>query len=490
MTKKDKIFSGILIVACAIVIIPILYYSFLSVPYADDFSWTTKTREYLDKYGNLFIAGLVFAGSTYMNFQGTFVGNFLCMFCAPMFRGGIIGLRIYNTMCLVLLFGALFYMILMFSRTVKGSFDSVLALTVYGGALFCLTNNYMNSEIYTWYTVMNMYVLPAAFMMIGAGCYLLYTGSQKRGWISAAIFGALAAGGAINLATLCCGIYLFVAVYGVVCLKKHREELFPFFITVVVTFVNVIAPGNYARYDLDGNKISIVEAFLSGYIHGIRQLVEASKNTPLIVVCAFVFLVICFRVNFDSVDFRFKAHPIVVALLFSICVGIVNLPYTYGAKRGLSSELFEGRAFFVQDLALYLLLMLWLFYLAGYISEKHPEFSAQRSHVILTIIFSFFYLAMFANLSGGKTLTTPYMISSIVDGSAHAYSDYQEEILGAIEGGDEVIYIYYDYNKAPAKDRFIQGLRLCDDENSEMFWINSAIANYFGKEKIYVVYPD
>ena len=492
---KRKILTFFLFLIVLIIILPVLYYSMLSIPYADDFSNAADTRIYMEKYGNSFFSGLAYARDLYMGFQGTYTGIFLLVFCAPFYKGGLLGLRLFNSACILFFFASLYFVVYMFICNMKTSGKRTqLTLLLYVPILFFITNNYMNSEIYTWYTVISIYVIPMTFVLIGTGLYLLYMKTRKYGLLGACVCGVIAAGGAINVATLLCGLYFLISFYYIYqlrlsVLRRHYAPYVPLFCAVLATLVNVIAPGNYVRYNMGETKVSLIEAFFTGYKHVILRMGEILISTPFLLVIVIIFVFVFDLVEFDYSGKMSYSHPLLIGLIFLTGVAIVNLPYTYGNRLALSSDVFEDRAYFVQDMTIYLLFFVWGIYFIGFIKRNYKLLRYNDSHYVLLLVVSVGFVFIYTWFGGTQSLTTPYMISSIADGSAHNYSDYQEEIMSMIEFGDDDVCIYYDKNRAPITDRFIKGLGLSDETNDYgLFWHNDATARFYGKRHVYVVY--
>ena len=85
------IICGCLIIVFAM-IVPIWGYSLMAIPYADDFSYASNTREAAEKYGSIFVA--IFARVWYEYL--TFVGGMFKVFCmgigsVPLLKWGILG---------------------------------------------------------------------------------------------------------------------------------------------------------------------------------------------------------------------------------------------------------------------------------------------------------------------------------------------------------------------------------------------------------------
>ena len=162
-TIKRKLIL-VMVFISLVIILPILYYSMMSIPYADDLTNAGMGKKYLEQYGSYFLSGLANIRYSYINWQGSYTAAFLVAFLQPVLRGWVHALRICNTACNALLFCTFFFLAYEFVALV--GYDRLIdrveiSLYLYVFFLFCITNNYMNNEIYTWFTVMAVYVIPS-----------------------------------------------------------------------------------------------------------------------------------------------------------------------------------------------------------------------------------------------------------------------------------------------------------------------------------------
>ncbi len=489
---KRTIVSFLLAIICLVIVLPILYYSLLSVPCADDYGNANRTITYLNEYGSYFLGGIACSKDLYLSWQGTYTGCFFLILCSPFVRAGIAGLRLFNTAINIVFFVSLFFLVICFVSNFRSDKKNRLltALIIYCPLLFFITNNYMNSEIYTWFTVMAVYILPAAFTLIGSSIYMLaFNKSSKVLFAMAAVMGLFAAGGSINIATLCCGLYFLILFYFGYQKKQSITfgKIIPFVVAIAGTIFNVAAPGNYIRYGGGSSEIgnTFIGCLWSALAHVLFRLYKISITTPFIAICVLTFMVSFSIIEFDYESRISYSHPVLFGCFLLLCATIVNFPYTLGIASIRMTDKFEDRAYFVQDLTLYLLLFLWIMYLIGGVKKGNAGFKFEVSHYLIVIIMLFMSVGMLWHDEGYRTSTTPYMIETIVDGSAHAYSNYQEEILSTIENGGDDVTIWY-LREYKTRDTFINGLGLAAEKDD---WKNKTVANWYGKKSVEVIYP-
>ena len=487
--KKATFVVVLLCIASMIMIIPVLYYSMLSIPYADDFSDARGSIEYYREYGNWLISALYRTKNFWVTFQGSYTGLFLVSFCNPYALGGLLGLRLYNTVCMSSFYTSLLYLVYVFCKS--GEQKWLQTLSVYTIIVYWMTNNYIYSEIYTWNNVICIYVVPLIFVFAGEALYIEYVRRQGFWWIPASVCGFFIGGGTINIATLGCGLFLITAVYGIFQrdLLKSIRTYIPFAFTVVCTLFNTLAPGNFIRWDSDSGASLIRVAIVSVYSI-LKCITRISTTTPFIATLIILVIVAHKYGGFELEGKITYAHPLLVGVMYVTACGVVNFPYCLGNNLDRIGSTFEDRALFVQDVSIYLLTVLWIFYLAGYIRKRFARFEFEKIHATSAIVVCITSLLLIWGYDGFDNMGTPFMIRTIADGSAKDYAKYQEEIIDQIRYGDNVQTIYYDSAHHEKKHPIIRGLRLSDDPERWDMWFNNAIAGYFGKPVPIIVYND
>ena len=487
--RKTILFAVLLCLVSMTIIIPVLCYSMLSIPYADDFSDARGSLEYLGQYGNWLVAALYRTRNFWVTFQGSYTGLFLVSFYNSYATGGILGLRLFNTVSMASFYLSLLYLVYVFCKTGKRKW--ILTLSVYTVIIYWITDNYIYSEIYTWNNVICIYVVPLIFVFAGEGLYIEYVRRQGFYWIPASVCGFFIGGGTINIATLGCGLFLITVVYGIFQrnLIKSIKVYIPFVFTVVCTLFNTLAPGNFIRWDSDGD-VSLIRVAIVSVYSILKCITRISTTTPFIATLI-ILVIVAHKYGVHELDGKITyAHPLLVGVMYVTACGVVNFPYCLGNNLDRIGSTFEDRALFVQDVSIYLLTVLWIFYFSGFIRKRFVEFEFGKIHAASAFVVCATSLLLIWGYDGFGNMGTPFMIRTIADGSAKDYAEYQEEIIDQIRYGDNVQTIYYDSAHHEKKHPIIRGLRLSDDPERWDMWFNNAIAGYFGKVVPIIVYND
>lgn len=489
-TMKYRIICILLAVGIMAIILPVVYYCLLSIPFSDDFSNAQISLEYMNKYGGFIKGGFEATRDKWLEFQGTYTGIFLMYGFNPYARWGMFGLRIFNAIGMLLFYVGLLKLTWVFCKTRKNHI--LLTLWVYMILVFWITNNYMYPEVYTWNTVICIYMAPFAFLLFGVAEYIEY--ARKGGYrcLGACLCAFFMGGAPINLATLGCGLFFLVTFYyySRTDIKKRKYLLIPFLGAIVSTLLNVLAPGNYMRWDAYEIETNVFAVIWASFYNVISRICQMVLTRPFILTGVVMFVIIfSYAENIEELQYK-SYHPVLIAALFIVACTIVNFPYFLGGKIQNTRHIIENRAFFVQDMTIYILMVIWLFYLAMYLHQNHPDFSLERSHYILVAILGISSLVLVTNgFDKEDELTTPYMMKRIADGSAHAYSDYQESIIKIVQDSeDDECIIYYDDENYEKENPIIIGLRLLDDRHLEDGGRNKYMAHFFGKNNIRIVY--
>lgn len=471
-----------------VIIVPLLYYCMLSLPFSDDFANARHARDQFLKSGSYITASVDYTKYLWLNWQGTFAGIIPMLWFNAYYRWGLTGLRITNTVGTGLFFAALINLVRVFCKPSK--YRLSLTLWISFILLLCMVNNQMYSEIYTWNTCIYIYIIPCIFMLLAETEHIEYIRNQKSEWIIASICGFIAGGGPINMATLACGLCLFTTAYGLVWLgvKIHIRAFAPFIASILGTLLNVLAPGNFVRWG-EGEKLSIIRVAYVSFLYVFKRIWDLSTRTPYILVMIVLFLAVHQYATFSLNNRLSYKHPVFLAALFLISCAVVYFPYLLGVRVQNLDFVVENRALFVEDLGIYLLSTVWVFYLAGFVRQKFPKLIFDDSHYLIIVAICSLFIFMFYGYGLHDEFATPYMIRTIVDGSARDFADYQENIINEIaENKDENVAVVYDLSHYPIRNKMIIGLWLSDDPDRWDYYNNRTIAAYYGKDTVDVEY--
>ncbi len=467
---------------------PIIYYSMCSIPFADDFSNASNMKENLVNAGRL-TATLKTLDWQYNTMGGTWASSFIVNLFMHISEG-LIWFRICILFSNLLLFVALLYLsYVIYSCYMNKLVMDVTALPVFSFFVWWLTNNYQNTEMYTWYTVQGEYILPVALICYGAASYIRYVRLDGKGRVPAFFCFCFASGCALNIIVLGVGVLFMITLEAVM-----RKKEVSFFNIVTVLFavigaiISAVAPGNFNRYGSEEYNITgAVLGTLASVLYRMRYLIT---KTPYLVMLIVLFILLYKKqTNANQIDHRAK-HPVCMLIICFLAVFLVDYPYVLSRQiDGFREILFEDRAYFVQDFTIYLISIVLVVYFADYIKRVKPEWIIANRVSMISIFVGLVLSAVVIFINGFSQITSVYMWKQILTGRAHMYARYQEEIMDAIRGAEgDIVSIEYDVNVAPSKEKFIRGLQLSDVEGEWPWWRNCAVARFYDKEKVTLQY--
>ena len=470
-----------LIIICAVLIIPVLCFAFYSIPAADDFANAVCQKQLAEEYGNLFTAAVAEMRNSYLTIGGYWSALFLNCYFQPYLRWGLMGLRTFNACALGFLFFSVFCLCRTFIRT-NFKAEKTETLAFFAAAIYCINNNYMNSELYTWYTVLAAYIIPLSIMMLGIAFFMKLREDGKPRWaVLACICGFIANGSSLNVAMLCCGMYFIIAYYYTKYDKPNRKKaIIAAAVSYIGAVINVIAPGNFARRGSFVTDYGVVSALKDSAIRVASRLFHLVARTPFfaLLILFFIFLAPKFSPkNRTKISF---SHPFAIAVLCYAGATLVTFTVLFGYS---GDSYFPDRCIFILDLAIYILSGLFLLYLAGYCEQKKllPKFTDQGKLITLCVCILFGLLQL--NIQGPINITTPNMVISMMNGSAREYAELHEGIIDEIAA-------------SPSKDVTVtRDHRLASPlimepyiDSDAAWWVNKRVSQYFGKNSVRLIY--
>lgn len=189
-----------------ILTLPLLLGSFYALPSADDFSNANDVYNFLQNH-NSFIAACKMTWSTYLTWQGTFTGCFFIYFFRPFEMMGLIGLRLFLCLNVVLLLGSILWFGHHLTKNLFGLknrnclllFDLVL---VFVSFMVCRGGQ----EIFYWYTGACVYTMPISLTFCCFAFYLRFLWEKKSriNMIVLCILAFMTSGGVLQTTAILC----------------------------------------------------------------------------------------------------------------------------------------------------------------------------------------------------------------------------------------------------------------------------------------------
>lgn len=461
--------------ASVLVVLPIAYLALHSIPAADDFSNANVVSNLLKDNGNsYFLASLAGSAGIYETTGGYYTAIFFNYFCSPFLRAGLLGIRIFNCFGNLFFFASLFFMV---RSVVKVMVADSRGLTwgVFFALLFCLTNNYMNQEIYGWYVVVVAYIIPISFCLLMVAFYVLALNSGKKRYVVlAALFGFLASGSSLNVAALNCGLSLLLLYVGV---RKFDATKISLCITAFILLggiINAVSPGNFVRRGFESPDYNVVGAAVVSVRLVVSRMVYLLSFTPFPVIAICVSLAFFSKLDPNGKLTCTLPQLLVATVLFFVGVVVVNFPVSLGYPNGA----FPDRVVFVQDLAIYLLSFIWFGLLSIWAKSLFPTAKPSKSMLLSIGVACVLFCCNLLAFRGLDEWTTPYIIGTAANGSISEFADYEMGMLDEIrDSPDKDVVI----DRPEASYKLLYPENLSNDKDN---WINVAVAKYYGKDSV------
>ncbi|SCY08389.1 hypothetical protein SAMN02910292_00821 [Lachnospiraceae bacterium XBB2008] len=469
----------------AVVIIPVLVYAGHSFPVADDFYVENAMAEVLPSCRSYLLAALIWVYRYYMGFGGFYSDVFFSFALTPVSRWGITGLRVMNVSLFIVFFAASFFMIWSFVRRIL-RLEIHIAWFLWFVFLFALINNYDNSEIFTWYDVVSEYVFVSAIMMTGFGLLFMSLADGNRLYIPAAVCAFIASGAVLNLAILNCGIIFLFGIYAFLYWNKRKEMLTVFGAAFLGALINLTAPGNFVRHDSITSNYNLLGAVKHTIMYEGYLIDHKVFNTLFVILALVVTAVLYFKLDHDKIplekdlDAKRYDHPVLLIVLMGLGIFMINFP----VHLGYNDPNLSGRAIFIQDLATYFMLFLWILYFIGWAkTHKKPLNMSAENKTVMTVVFVLAAIAVIRVQGGIRNFATGTMIVSSLNGDLEEYVRYEEDILNEIAGSPDDDVVLHRTGL-----RTMMYVKPCWLQDDTEFFINEWCAGFYGKDSVRMIY--
>lgn len=255
--------------------------------------------------------------------------------------------------------------------------------------------------------------------------------------------------------------------------------------------VNLLAPGNMARRE-GAVGMGPVKAIAYSFIEALRCMKE--WITPMLVVTVLFLLPFIWKiVRKQKKKFTYR-YPLVV-IAFSYCLFSASFtPSLYGV-----GNVDAGRIRNLNQSVFYILLMIDLFYIAGYVQKRLDcaeggvwEDVGVVKDIIRKYLWAYKWIAFAAILlvwvgTGDKnTFSSVSALRSLVNGEITTYYAQAQERQEIYRDETVSVAVVAPFSAKPKVLYFTDIV----PEGDANYWINENIAEYYGKEKVLLGEPD
>lgn len=327
MNKKQDIIRDLYIgILYLLIIFPMLYSMYNSVPACDDFSFGSKTIS-----DNVLLNAIGYAAWNWKNHSGRWLTFFLQNLINPLNIQRHMG-RFYG-ICDIVVFLLVFAVMLYSFRIILSKIlelDAKQVKVVTFLIIAVLFTTYYYSEAYNWYIGSTAYTVPFALLLLTIAFTIRYEETlEKKYYIGLILSGLIPATNEFMDVPI--GVLYLYVVLGIYRLnlkdkKQFINRLIPLIIFVIGGISCVFAPGNFSRqdsYDVQPSALMSAKQIVIDIIVRLKDMVARHPLAIIIFVCLILFGIKAGRMSG-------KNNIIVTAIITFIVVFGAVFPYVYG----------------------------------------------------------------------------------------------------------------------------------------------------------------
>ena len=479
--KNISLFTLFVTAVHILLLIAISLYNFMSL---DDYFFAMETGNVWRESHSLFATikkGIVFTFNRYMTWQGNYtwvLPNSVLL--------GIFGESAYYIVTILvigmLLLGNYTLVYEVFNRICKAGKSEAVIIA---NTLFLMETLFMPYPVegMYWFCGSFEYMFFYGLMMFTIACMLHQvnkkTDDRTKKILFEVFIGILqfAVAGSNFVVALILGItdvcFIIYALLRNKSILKYEIIIAAFFVTAFI--LNVAAPGNVYRDAAEGADISVFYAIYLSFAWGIKYIIT-NLFPPYILLAILLIPIFIHIAGKSGLSFP---YPLFV-LIFSFCIFSAHFtPSAYSiGQQG------PGRVLNLYRVAFFLWLYGNEFYCAGFVVRKYKEtLFKERNRTFRGIAYAGCTAALilfFASLYfyGGTSLTSVSAALSLKRGEGQAYYETHLERLAILRDASVRDAVLPDFEIKPY-------LLYCNDiETFDSSWMNTTMAEYYGKETV------
>lgn len=464
-----------------VIICPFIIGIMYCVPEADDFTFARHLVENRLIYGNDIEASLALGKKFYFTWQGTYFSNVTPIFFSPFLRAGIVGYHFELITILLIFVLALIYFAYILVKNIIGKPNSNMIAAVTILVFVYATIRSDLSEIFYWHCGALVYLLPISLGIVS--CSYVWSEHNKNkiiSWIEVvifAVFSFLSVGGTLTVSAAVSGFMVLIVTLKFIENKRSDKTVLVALMAVVGSFVNALAPGNFVRQAGEVGEASVKTAIFDSLDYLIDAYYGLLKDGSIIIVV--VCLVLIFWKKIDIVKYQFK-YPVAVTMWLLVVSFLGIFPVMYGHK----SDFVADRSEFAELIIIMFLIVFAAIYWMGWIKKnKITELSNEFYGIIIALCVV--STCIYCNSYGTDDYNFIRISRNYRDGNLQEYFQANMDLLNEIENADTVNVVLEFYE--PDNMGIYDDMCLSDDPYN---WINDAIARYYGKETLSIIYCD
>ena len=478
--KKEHAILALLVFWVVSMIAPILIATCYAIPSADDF---TNATPYLTSKGNLLIYLTQHTIDTYLNWQGTFTGSFICLI--PVYTIGSYSLlRIELFVVAVLFMVSLYFFLDNCNQKILKDDRKVVSMLLFATMLFYVLGTSEIDEVFFWHTGVGVYTIPLSLMFFALGVFLQNGEGSRWKFVLASLAAFLANGGALDICVLLDSFLLLGFIVDWHQKKTTKKKTWILLAAIVGGLINLVAPGNFMRHAEKTENLSLVKNFLHAFVQINRTItsqIETGMLLPVIVLGLFLGFYLSRKVSISV------KQLLVIFLYGNLAMIATDFPVAVG----YNGPYFPNRVIFVERIAVFIYVMIIVSAIGIKIGNRC---AIDKGHIAILSLMLVIAMAHYANIDNLLEIT-PYKMSwHLARGDFEREKLKQEAIIAALESSQEREVVIKTSELGLSEDS--SGMAIHEQDaawtnlktvglaNDPSFWINRDIADYYDKDSI------
>lgn len=483
MEKRFKNITLIGILFSVILMLPMLYLTFVNRASGDDYGYGTYTRAAWMRSHSLIEVGKEMCQtvrSYYGGWQGTWFSIALFSLQPEVFHDDA-----YVIVAVLMLFcwiGSTFFLFRrILYRNMGLSKWSYLLITVCFLVISIEFIPKTRSSIF-WFNGCAHYMIPFSMCQVLTAWLLKYCGEYKKSTLAGIILFMTLLGGSNYQAALFALITASYTMIAAWVLQKDKK-IFILFVPIIAELVGLIisflAPGNKHRGGEDfGFSVSLaVKTIGKSFVCGIRDIGIYIEERPLIFVgllFLFVVFIAAFCAREDAFDFR---YPVLLSLMLFCLYSAMQAPAIYAdvdVSGGVPNTNFQ--VFMLTAAGILLIIAEKISKRIKKIWQEKTEKNVLRMIGLPVTVFC--VLLLFIGRSNIKECTSYVSLMYITSGQAKDYKEQMDLQTRLMEDEDEEDVVIPGINDVQGP---LMHMPVTDDKDA---WTNTVTAAFYGKRSV------
>lgn len=249
--------------------------------------------------------------------------------------------------------------------------------------------------------------------------------------------------------------------------------------------INGLAPGNYIRAGEPLTLSKLTDALWNSFAYLLLRMEQLVQN-PVYIIIVVILVVYLLTCKSEKRTYGFYMPVIFTVLAFSFVAAII-FPVMLGY--GWEVYLIICRSNFISDAAIYLFTFLALFYWRGWLERRFPKFEISNRFENLMLFFSAAVLAIMLWRRDWSGVPFLRYAQEWHHGVYGEWSDYCTGVYKQIEEAEgntpEIAVQNMPDTTCMINPKFYIGWYDWEEEHA-----NRTIANFYGKDAVYIFYEE